>query len=109
MTEQLTLDAYRNSDPDTSRLAAADAAVNAGTLRKAVLDVLRMFGPQTDFEIATNLRRLDYPCAGQTSAGKRRLELERAGLVERLIVDGEVVRRPAPSGSLAIVWRAVTA
>jgi len=35
----------------------------------------------------------------QTSAGKRRGELRDAGYIE----DG-LMRRPAPSGSMAIVW-----
>jgi hypothetical protein len=107
MSEQLTLDAYRNSDPETSRLAAADAAMHARTLRGHVVRLLRELGPMTDFQIADALAAQGIPCAGQTSAGKRRLEAQRLGDVVPLVVDGEVVKRPAPSGSLAIVWKAV--
>lgn len=107
MSEQLTLDAYRGSDPETSRLAAADAALNAGNLRAVCLRLLMDDGPATDFELAARILDAGWHVAGQTSAGKRRLELQRAGLVEPLTVDGEVVKRPAPSGSLAIVWKAV--
>lgn len=45
----------------------------------------------TDFE---------HPPIQQTSAGVRRKELERAGLVER-----STITRPSPSGCNAIVWR----
>jgi hypothetical protein len=46
------------------------------------------------------LTDFEYPALQQTSAGKRRLELQRAGLVED---SGR--RRPSPSGSPVIVWR----
>lgn len=48
----------------------------------------------TDFELAEIMRRQ------QTSVGKRRGELARAGLIV-----GTTQRRPSPSGSPAIVWR----
>lgn len=102
MSEQMTLDAYRATDPETSRLAAADAAVHAGTNRAAVLQVLRLHPDGlTDFELA-KLVGLQ-----QTSAGKRRGELRDLGLVVPATDEaGHTLKRPAPSGSLAIVWRA---
>ena len=82
----------RNSDPVTSHDAAALAGLTAGSLRWRCLEVLAA-GPLTDFELADQVERQ------QTSAGKRRGELVAAGLV--VATD---VKRPAPSGALAIVW-----
>lgn len=94
---QLTLDSalVRNSDPDTSR----DAAAKQTPGRRArgqwlVLDALARRGPLTDFEHEAINGLI------QTSAGKRRVELQRKGLVERT-----EARRATPSGSTAIVWR----
>jgi len=88
----------RASDPSTSWQAARDAAANAGNNRARVLRALLDVWPQglTDYELAALVG------LQQNSAGKRRGELRDAGFVEDT---GE--RRPAPSGSLAIVWRAV--
>lgn len=86
----------RPTDPDTSWDAASDASIKADTHRARVLATLRSHPDGlTDFELAE--------CLGlqQTSAGKRRGELRDKGLVE-----DTGLRRPAPSGSLAIVWRA---
>jgi len=88
----------RSSDPDTSELAARDTLRKAPTHRARALDALRKcHGGLTDFELAA------YLGLQQTSAGKRRGELRDAGLVY-----DSGLRRPAPSGSLAIVWRART-
>ena len=101
MTEQLQFGrpVARWSDPVTSHLAAAEAKRGAATLRVRVLELLRAH-PEglTDFQTAALLG------SQQTSAGKRRGELVAAGLVERT-----EERRPSPSGSLAIVWRASVA
>jgi hypothetical protein len=102
MTEQPSLfdvpSPYRSArftDPETSRRAAADAARSAATHRTRALETLRAHhGGLTDFELAALLG------VAQTSIGKRRGELRDAGLVE-----DSGVRRPAPSGSAAIVWR----
>lgn len=85
----------RKTDPDTSHLAAEDAKRNAHTLRARCLAVLKAH-PEglTDFALA------EIVGSQQTSAGKRRGELVKAGLVED---SGE--KRKAPSGSFAIVWR----
>lgn len=89
---------FRASDPDTSRDAAQDNAPRAPRHRDLALRVLRAH-PEglTDFELA------ELTGIAQTSVGKRRLELLRDGLVENT---GK--RRPSPSGSAAIVWKAVT-
>lgn len=102
MTEQLQFGqpVARRTDPETSHLAAEDAKRNANTLRARCLAVLKAH-PEglTDFRLA------ELVGSQQTSAGKRRGELVTAGLVERAVVQGIVQKRPAPSGSLAIVWR----
>jgi hypothetical protein len=108
--EQLTLGAYRNSDPETSRLAAKDAAKPASLLRSRCFDLLRGAGLDgyTDFELVEAYKRRYGGHPQQTSLGKRRGELRDRGLVEAVVgADGKPVKRPAPSGSLAIVWRAV--
>lgn len=100
--KQLTLDGVRpvarGTDPATSWQAARDAEPNADTHRWRVLRTLRAAYPNglTDYELGAQLG------LQQNSAGKRRGELRDAGFVEDT---GQ--RRPAPSGSLAIVWRAV--
>ena len=93
---QLTLPLARATDPGTSHGAAAQARTRAPRHREIVLRVLREAGPGglTDFQIGER-------CGlQQTSAGKRRLDLQRMGLVE---ATGE--RRPSPSGTPAMVWR----
>lgn len=92
----LPFGAARATDPDTSHAAARDAARRAPRMRERVLLTLIAAGARgmTDFELAHALG------AQQTSAGKRRGELVEAGLVEN-----SGIKRPAPSGSAAIVWR----
>lgn len=87
--------AARATDPVTSHLAAHDAARTAATMRILALEALREAGERglTDFELAEILGRQ------QTSAGKRRGELRDVGLVR-----DSGMKRPAPSGSAAIVW-----
>lgn len=108
--EQLTLGAYRNSDPSTSAEAAKDAAKRAPILRSRCFDILRGAGEGglTDFELVAAYKRRYGGHPQQTSLGKRRGELRDRGLVEAVVgADGKPVKRPAPSGSLAIVWKAV--
>jgi hypothetical protein len=84
----------RNTDPDTSHAAAA---VNRDTDRARALAVHRQHPDGlTDFELGDLMGRQ------QTSAGKRRGELVALGF----ICDSGT-RRPAPSGSSAIVWRLI--
>ncbi len=100
MAKQLQFDAFnpplaRTTDPETSHEAADRMKPLAGKDRIEVLrqHVRRHLG-LTDFELAAIMVRQ------QTSVGKRRGELRDAGLIEA--TDD---RRPAPSGSGAIVWR----
>lgn len=87
----------RTSDPDTSWMAAADALSHADTDRARALVELRAHPDGlTDFELGALIGRQ------QTSAGKRRGELRDQGLVYN-----SGYKRPAPSGSLSIVWKAV--
>ena len=90
--------AARASDPETSAAAAIDAGRFASGNRLLALRLLRVGGPQTDFELA------ELSGLQQTSIGKRRGECFQAGLVEKHTIGGEVVKRPAPSGSASIVW-----
>lgn len=84
--------AARATDPDTSHAAAA--AVNGARDRERVLRALAEHGPMTDFELGDRIDRQ------QTSAGKRRHELQAVRLVEYA-----GIKRPTPSGSTARVWR----
>lgn len=107
MTDQLAFD-YRNSDPDTSRLAAVFNLPNRSEHQARVLAALQAAGERglTDFgiEAVTGIK--------QTSCGKRRLDLFRQGLVgARMVIgsDGELKqdRRLAPSGTPSLVWVAI--
>lgn len=91
--DQLSFDQpkHRATDRDTSRAAPG----NEGRLsahRWAALCAL-VEGDATDFELA------ERTGVQQTSIGKRRLELVRDGLA-----CDTSLRRPSPTGSLAIVW-----
>lgn len=91
--------AYRNTDPETCREAAEIAATRASRGRLLVLQHLSE-GPKTDFELAS--------ATGwqQTSIGKRRGEAMYAGYVEKALdAFGLTIKRPAPSGAQALVWR----
>jgi hypothetical protein len=89
----------RGTDPETSHLAAADASARMRGKHETVLRMLLEAGPLTDFELALGAH------AQQTSIGKRRGECRDQGWVEPDHVNGVPVRRKAPSGSLAQVWR----
>jgi len=86
----------RTTDPSTSHAAAADALKSADIGRIIALRAhfeARLTG-LTDFELE------DKTGKRQTSIGKRRFDcVERGWIVD----SGQ--KRPAPSGSLAIVWR----
>lgn len=93
----------RRTDPDTARDAAILVLPTAASVREQCLAALREHGPMTDFQLAAIVGRQP------TSAGVRRKELERAGLVEVVLGgDGKPLRRPSPSGTPAMVWRAVS-
>ena len=88
----------RITDPETSHEAADDTRFKASKHRKMALIALYDFGSMTDYELA------DRTGLQQNSIGKRRLDCARAGLVE-VLMDGEnKVKRPAPSGSMSLVW-----
>lgn len=86
----------RSTDPDTSRNAARPDRLTGN--QRFVLSRLAVNGPDglTDFDYS--------PVLQQTSAGKRRLELERAGLCEYA-----GTTRLSPSGTPARVYRITTA
>jgi DNA-binding MarR family transcriptional regulator len=88
----------RNTDPDTSHDAAKDATFSASKHRRLALFALYDHGPLTDYELA------DVTGLQQNSIGKRRGDCAWAGLVEKFVIAGVVQKRPAPSGSLSIVW-----
>ena len=90
----------RNSDPITSFEAARDASFKASAHRIKALQALFDFGPMTDFELA------DATGLQQNSIGKRRKDCQDVGFVDVLTdEDGVKVKRPAPSGSKALVWK----
>ena len=85
----------RKTDPDTSLFAAVRDPHRRARDRLRVLMVHSIHpAGLTDFELAELVKRQ------QTSAGKRRGELRDKGLIA-----ATKLRRPAPSGSLAIVWQ----
>jgi hypothetical protein len=100
--------AARIADPETSQEAAADAQLNASKGRLLVMWWLWRSRAEsgdavphglTDFELAK------FTGWQQTSIGKRRGECMKAGFVQAgLDADGKKRKRPAPSGSAAIVW-----
>lgn len=78
--------------------------------RDRVLEALTAAGEEglSDFELAAALSTVG-PRIGQTSAGKRRLDLERDGLVAKRLVIGKDLtlvpdRRPSPTGADAGVY-----
>lgn len=98
---------------DTSRFAAAYNQPRRPRDRERVLAALTAAGEYglTDFELADVLTRTG-PRIQQTSAGKRRLDLLRDGLICRRFVvvatkDGPAVvadKRPSPTRASAAVW-----
>lgn len=93
----------RTRDWVTSVEAAAGVRQSAGRLL-ALRTLAANPSGLTDFELA------DLTDRQQTSIGKRRGELFKFGLVEvALDVHGQPIKRPAPSGSLALVWRVTQA
>lgn len=108
MSDQLDLFARplrsmsRRSDPATSHGAAVVALHGAPNLRLRCLQALQATEQGlTDFELAAVVGRQ------QTSVGKRRLELQRAGFVGPLMCGGVQVRRPSPTNTPALVWVAL--
>ena len=81
----------------TALAAAKDAEARCSENQ---LKALRLISqrPMTDFELA------DATGIQQTSIGKRRGELYKAGYVTPSIVGIITTTRPSPSGSAATVW-----
>lgn len=89
----------RRNDRSTSKAAAASVKKTAGQLLALRTLALHPDG-LTDFELAAKTD------GQQTSIGKRRCDLYKVGLVEEARdAQGNVIKRPAPSGSPATVWR----
>lgn len=88
----------RRTDPETSRLAAADAQPRAARHRDRALAALREAGEEglSDFRLA------EITGIQQASIGVRRGELVKAGLVEYSGRNGL-----SPSGSACRIWVAV--
>jgi hypothetical protein len=85
----------RRTDPETSHQAAdRHPALRRTDRRDALIAHADHPAGLTDYELADLIGRQ------QNSAGKRRGELRDLGLIEQTDK-----RRPAPSGSPAIVWR----
>lgn len=87
----------RNSDPDTSQIAALIDKSLRSRQRVEVLFALYSAGEigATDFEISEKLKPML-----RTSAGKRRKEL-----VDVLLVESTKERRTTDTDSPAVVWR----
>lgn len=93
--------AFRATDPGTSMEAAKNASARVTRTRLAVLRA-HVANPNglTDYEASALAGDI-----GQSSAGKRRLELERLGFIERT---GERRRSPSGNGRCG-VWRVTAA
>lgn len=103
MGDQLSLfgvtPSARASDPVTSHMAARRTpALRAHDRRRVLLTHVSHPDGLTDFELGVLVGRQ------QTSAGKRRGELRDDGFIE-----DSLIRRAAPSGASAIVWRITAA
>ncbi len=85
----------RNDDPETAHEAARKEPTRRSEQREKVYRVLKGVGAKgaTDYEVGTDLHIL------RTSAGKRRKELQEAGLV---LDSGR--RGETDTGSTAIIW-----
>ncbi len=84
----------RQSDPDTSHIAAERHTEAAGAQRKKIMDTLRNEGPQTADSLDSLIGWRD------TTAGRRLKELLKADLV--VMTD---VRADTRSGRPARVWK----
>jgi predicted ArsR family transcriptional regulator len=86
----------RNSDPETSHIAAASMAGIATSHTERILAALKSFGPQSIYEIAERTG-LDH-----VGVARRMKDIERAKGAER--VPSTV--RLSPNGRPCTVWRA---
>jgi len=89
----------RTRDRSTSITAAASVRVTESQML-ALRTLSENPNGLTDFELA------DLTHRQQTSIGKRRVDLYHVGLVDAATDEqGNLLKRPAPSGSPATVWR----
>lgn len=92
----------RNTDPDTSHAAAASVTRDTRTeTQRALVRLLRRYGPMTDAELAERyyLATKGQPACSPSGLRTRRSELVRDGFV---VDTGK--RRTLNSGRKAIVW-----
>lgn len=94
--ECISVGPARSSDPETSKLAADANKSERDIQRIRVHEFMKSVGEYgaTDYEISQACKIL------RTSAGKRRLELQQAGLVIKT-----EMRRLTDTQSSACVWR----
>jgi hypothetical protein len=99
----------RASDPDTSKDAAAIAALSPSSreIKSAILRLLRSDGPATAFELRdlyfANRSHEGWPDCQPNTINRRVSDLANMGFV----FDTQE-RRKSPDGRDAIVWRALT-
>lgn len=88
--------------------AHAAAAAQTDTVKRSshrlVLTLLAKCGPLTDHDLAAHASRETGRRIGHDSIGKRRLEVQRMGFVEKTGITAET-----PSGSQAMTWRITSA
>ena len=95
----------RTTDPDTAHAAASLQTENVKRAsHRLVLSLLATHGPLTDHELAIHASSALARRVGHDSIGKRRLEVQRLGYVERTSE-----KRPTETGAEAIVWAITTA
>ena len=95
----LAVPTARHDDPCTSHEAALDASHHCSLNQLKALKLIALC-PCTDYDLEekTGMQK--------NSIGKRCSDLYKAGLVRPQIyeIDGQIVKRPGPSGSNCIVW-----
>jgi hypothetical protein len=91
----------RETDPDTSHLAAFKIAAKTDGIRKRVHYLFRSYGPMTDYTLELLYAHVFEP-RPYSSVRKRRTELRDAGIIRD---SGR--RETIPTGSSAIVWELV--
>ncbi len=82
MNQQTLFPIARNSDPETSHVAAEDIKPSLGKLKRAMLDSAKLaIGPKTARELAEESRRRVDKNTDVESFRKRARELARDGLL----------------------------
>lgn len=91
----------RRNDPHTS-WAAAGSVVELRTKQESVYFCLLVIGPATDYRIASEYHRRDFPHQSPSGLRTRRAELVELGLVRDT---GK--REVLPTNRQGIVWEAI--